>query len=241
MAPTNAIPAALLPPHRSARERRQIHLPRGPLRYVLLVLLAGAFALAGALLGGWGNPGPRAVAAPVAAPPPVIAVAPDTAGAEGSPAAGGSDAGVGSSTAPPVPHAAAAPLAYLPEAVSMGARRALNSVASAIVLAPRAFPGYQSHCTRIMPMLASVAGSVMAGNFRDADGACYVWINLSTTAGITGAALCKLSLHELGHLGGYTHVADVADVMHAPFVPTPIPPACAQQPAALRAASKAGG
>jgi hypothetical protein len=120
----------------------------------------------------------------------------------------------------------------------MGARRALNSVATAIVLAPRAFPAFESHCTRTMPMLASVAGSVMAGNFRDADGACYVWINLATTAGISGAALCKLSLHELGHLGGYTHVADVGDVMHSPFVAKPTPPACAEQPAALRAARR---
>jgi hypothetical protein len=235
MGQTHAIPAALLPPRRGL-DKGRIRLPSGPLRYALLLLIAAACALAGAAIRGPGDA--RAPVVAVAPPPAIVVPSTD---AEGSPAAAVPEAGDGSAPGAKVPRAAGAPLAYLPEAVSLGARRALNSVATAIVLAPRAFPAFETHCTRITPILASVAGQTMAGNFRDSGGSCYVWINLTTTAGITGAELCKLSLHELGHLAGYPHVADVADVMHSPFVSTPIPPACADQPGALRAARKAAG
>jgi hypothetical protein len=236
MTATNPIPPQLLVQRPGPSVTRHIRTPRGPLRYGLLVFaaLASVFAVVVVQRPDGARPAP-------VAPPPVAIALPTAAGAEGAPPAAASvDAGVGSAPARPVPRVAAPPRAYLSPNVSIGARRALNSVATAIVLAPRVFPGFESHCTHITSLLASVQGQVMAGNFRDADGACYVWINLTTTAGISGADLCKLSLHELGHLGGYSHVADAADVMHSPFVPKPTPPACEEQPGALRAARAAG-
>ena len=79
-------------------------------------------------------------------------------------------------------------------------------------------------------MLASVDGLVVAGNFRDDVQNCYVWLNLLRAEDISADDLCKLVLHELGHLAGSAHSPDPANVMHSPFVAKPTPPACAHRP-----------
>ena len=38
--------------------------------------------------------------------------------------------------------------------------------------------------------------------------------------------ICKLTLHEMGHLGGLEHSTDPRDVMYSPFEADPIPPQC---------------
>jgi hypothetical protein len=66
----------------------------------------------------------------------------------------------------------------------------------------------------------------MAGNFRDQDSGCYIWLNLAHAPLLNAQEICKLALHEAGHLGGYPHSAEPEDVMYSPFLAQPIPAAC---------------
>jgi hypothetical protein len=119
---------------------------------------------------------------------------------------------------------------FLAPSAALAGRRALNVMATTIQIAPVAFPNFETKCRSISPMLSSVDGIVMAGNFRDDAGNCYVWINLLQTEDIPAGDLCKVTLHELGHLAGYAHTPDAANVMHSPFAAKPTPPACNQRP-----------
>src|SRR5439155_394236 len=82
------------------------------------------------------------------------------------------------------------------------------------------------HLSRPLPVSAFVGGQVMAGNFRDQDGGCYVWLNLAHAPLLTAQEICKLALHEMGHLTGLQHSQDPKDVMYSPFESRPIPPPC---------------
>jgi hypothetical protein len=66
----------------------------------------------------------------------------------------------------------------------------------------------------------------MAGNFRDQESGCYVWLNLAQAGLLNAQEICKLALHEMGHLGGLQHSAEADDVMYSPFEPQPIPSGC---------------
>jgi hypothetical protein len=123
---------------------------------------------------------------------------------------------------------------FLNDQVGLAARRALNAVSTTIQLAPQQYPGFKTPCSHITPLLTSVEGPQMAGEFNDGDGGCYIWINLLNVADISSADLCKLSLHELGHLSGLQHSKDPADVMYSPFVSKPTPPVCAARASAAR-------
>jgi hypothetical protein len=90
----------------------------------------------------------------------------------------------------------------------------------------------------VSAMLASQAGSIMAGNFRDAAGNCYVWLNLQQSSMLTGSEICKTTLHEVGHLAGLQHSSDSSNVMFSPFVTDPIPAPCQAKPAAAKAKVK---
>lgn len=92
--------------------------------------------------------------------------------------------------------------------------------------APAFFGSYDPQCTRVTPMLANVPGTVLAGNFRDEGGNCYVWLNLRHVAELSRADICKAALHELGHLAGKVHSDDHTDVMYSPFVAEPTPAPC---------------
>jgi Matrixin len=102
----------------------------------------------------------------------------------------------------------------------------LAALDTAIGAAPTWFSGVSNGCTSVTAMLASQPGPVIAGNFRDGAGGCYVWLNLQQSSMLTGPEICKVALHEMGHLGGLEHSADPADVMFAPFRSDPIPPPC---------------
>jgi hypothetical protein len=102
----------------------------------------------------------------------------------------------------------------------------LAAMRTAIAAAPRTWEGYDSRCVRATPVIAFVEGSVMAGNFRDEDSNCYVWLNLAFSPLLNAQQICKLGLHELGHLSGLAHSDDPDDVMYSPFTPKPIPAAC---------------
>src|SRR4051794_23213235 len=97
---------------------------------------------------------------------------------------------------------------------------------AAIAAAPTYYANFDSHCTTTLPVIAFVQGNVMAGNFRDQDGGCYVWLNLAHAPLLTAQEICKLALHELGHLTGLQHSGDANDVMYSPFESAPIPGPC---------------
>ena len=68
----------------------------------------------------------------------------------------------------------------------------------------------------------------MAGNFRGQQSGCYVWLNLAQAPLLNAQEICKLALHEMGHLGGLEHSSDAGDVMYAPFQAQPIPAPCSK-------------
>jgi Matrixin len=102
----------------------------------------------------------------------------------------------------------------------------LAAMRTAIAAAPGFWDGYQSDCSRTVPVLTYVKGDTMGGNLRDQSSGCYVWLNLAQSPFLTAQDICKVTLHEMGHLGGYQHSADPADVMYAPFEADPTPPPC---------------
>jgi hypothetical protein len=102
----------------------------------------------------------------------------------------------------------------------------LAALTAGVTAAPSFYAGRSTGCSSVTPMLTAQPGSVIAGNFRDSDGACYVWLNLQQTELLTGSELCKIALHEYGHLTGLDHSADPNDVMFSPFRPDPIPIPC---------------
>jgi hypothetical protein len=111
--------------------------------------------------------------------------------------------------------------------VGLSAATQLAAMNTALKAAPAFYAGRDSGCALITPLLASQPGATLGGNFRDAAGYCYVWLNLGRSDLLTGSEICKLTLHEIGHLDGLEHSADPADIMYAPFNPKPIPSVCA--------------
>jgi hypothetical protein len=116
----------------------------------------------------------------------------------------------------------------------------LAAMNTAIKAAPGYFVGRQTLCNAVTPMLAVQRGDIMAGNFRDAEGNCYVWLNVETSSLLTGSEICKTALHEMGHLSGLQHSTNPLDVMFAPFISDPIPPPCQATPSVTLTKAKAG-
>lgn len=114
--------------------------------------------------------------------------------------------------------------------LGLGPTMQLAAMNTAIKASGAFFVGRMTGCKAVTPMLASQPGQIMAGNFRDSDGYCYVWLNLQQSSMLTGSEICKTALHEVGHLTGLQHSADPADVMFAPFQADPIPSVCQPQP-----------
>jgi hypothetical protein len=108
----------------------------------------------------------------------------------------------------------------------------LAAMNTAITVAPVYFRGLATGCTSITPVLVDQPGPTIGGNFRDSGGGCYVWVNLSQSAMLTGPEICKTTLHEVGHLMGLEHSADPNDVMFSPFRSDPIPGVCLPKTAA---------
>jgi hypothetical protein len=102
----------------------------------------------------------------------------------------------------------------------------LAAMRTAIAAAPGFWDGYQTSCARTLPVLTYVQGDTMGGNFRDQSSGCYVWLNLAQAPLLNAQEICKLALHEMGHLGGYQHSGDPNDVMYSPFTSDPIPAPC---------------
>lgn len=132
-------------------------------------------------------------------------------------------------TAAPV--AGAPPPSGLGETPGLGATMQLAAMNTAIGAAPAYFDARPSACGAVTPVLASEPGQILAGNFRDTDGNCYVWLNLRQSSTLTGSEICKTTLHEMGHLAGLEHSPDPADVMFSPFQAAPIPAPCVAPPA----------
>jgi hypothetical protein len=94
---------------------------------------------------------------------------------------------------------------------------------AALAVGINAGPAYfgDTGCERITPVLAHVPGPVVAGQFRDTLGGCYVWLNLWS---YPPRQLCQIALHEYGHLAGFTHSPNPRSVMYSPLQPhTPKP------------------
>jgi hypothetical protein len=121
--------------------------------------------------------------------------------------------------------------------VGLGAPTQLTAMTTGLKAAPEYFTGRSTGCPSVTPMLATQPGPIMAGNFRDADGACYVWLNLEQSSLLTGSEICKITLHEYGHLTGLQHTADPSDIMFAPFQADPIPAPCQPQGTGAKAAA----
>jgi hypothetical protein len=116
------------------------------------------------------------------------------------------------------------------ERVGLSPTTQLAAMNAGLEAAPAFFSGRTTGCTVAMALLTAQSGPVIAGNFRDANGACYVWLNLRRSSLLTGSELCKIALHEYGHLTGLQHSSDPTDVMFSPFRSDPIPGACQAQP-----------
>jgi hypothetical protein len=114
--------------------------------------------------------------------------------------------------------------------LGLGATTQLAAMKTGLNAAPQFFAGRSTGCASLTAMLAAQPGSIMAGNFRDATGACYVWLNLKQSSLLTGSEICKIAMHEYGHLTGLEHSADVNDIMFAPFQADPIPAPCQPRP-----------
>jgi hypothetical protein len=117
----------------------------------------------------------------------------------------------------------------------------LAAMRTGIAAAPGFFSGFDSGCTKTVPVIAYVQGSVLAGNFRDDAGGCYVWLNLGRSPLLTAQEICKLSLHEMGHLTGLRHSQDPGDIMYSPFRPGPVPEPCGAALAPSATATRAPG
>jgi Matrixin len=118
--------------------------------------------------------------------------------------------------------------ARLPLEKRIGLRPGLQLAAmrTAIAAAPQEFAGFDSKCARTTPVIAFVDGRTMAGNFRDQQQGCYLWLNLAHAPLLNAQEICKLTLHEMGHLTGLQHSANPDDVMYSPFEAEPIPAPC---------------
>lgn len=110
--------------------------------------------------------------------------------------------------------------------VGQRAASQLAAVRTAIDAAPAFFPGHTTGCVATTPMLTNQSGQIIGGNFRDPGANCYVWINLAQTAMLTGSEICKVALHEMGHLNGLSHSTQVDGVMFSPFSGESIPAPC---------------
>jgi Matrixin len=114
----------------------------------------------------------------------------------------------------------------LGERLGLGPDTQLAAMRTAIAAAPLYFAGLPNDCLSVTPLLTSVPGPTIAGNFRDAADGCYVWLNLKQSSMLTGSEICKAALHEMGHLSGLQHSADLSSVMFAPFRSDPLPAPC---------------
>jgi hypothetical protein len=122
--------------------------------------------------------------------------------------------------------------------LGLGSATQLAAMNTAIKAAPSYFTGRTTACAHVTAMIASQPGQIMAGNFRDGSGNCYVWLNLGQSSMLTGSEICKTALHEMGHLTGLQHSADANDVMFSPFQSDPIPAPCVA-PAKVKATTAA--
>jgi hypothetical protein len=111
---------------------------------------------------------------------------------------------------------------------------------TAIADAPEFYTAFDPGCGRITPVIAYETSTVLAGNFRDDSGGCYVWLNLNHAPLLDAQEICKLTLHELGHLTGLQHSQDPDDVMYTPFRASPVPRGCTSPLAGDEAARRSG-
>jgi hypothetical protein len=158
--------------------------------------------------------------------------------AHGKAPATGAIKAVGKRQAPAGPQSTATSDSGLGNTPGLGPTRQLAAMTTGIAASPAIWVGHATGCKIVTPLLASEPGNIMAGNFRDSDANCYVWLNLQQSAMLTGSEICKTVLHEMGHLNGLQHSQNPLDIMFAPFKADPIPAEC-QAPAAPIVAIKA--
>lgn len=93
--------------------------------------------------------------------------------------------------------------------------------------------GRPSACAHTYVAAIVSGGSPEGGNFRDESGNCYVWINTDDSP-YTGPDVCKIIVHEVGHLRGLQHSPDPRSVMYSPYHSSPMPSRCRHLPRRTR-------
>lgn len=85
--------------------------------------------------------------------------------------------------------------------------------------------GSPSPCPHTYVAMVADGGEPMAGQWIDPNGTCIIWIN-AAQGPFDGTQICKLIVHEDGHLRGKQHSTDPRSVMFAPYRSTPMPYRC---------------
>lgn len=83
----------------------------------------------------------------------------------------------------------------------MSALALLLTMAAILPRAELAYP--PQGCARVTPVLAIDQSEIVAGQFRDTEGNCYVWLNLANR--FWPSRVCSAVWHEVRHLHGDRH------------------------------------
>lgn len=79
---------------------------------------------------------------------------------------------------------------------------------------------------RLLKVAPVIAAAAIAALVTAPDDASLAKARSASRRPAEAQDICKLTLHEMGHLGGHEHAADPDDVMYSPFQSQPIPGPC---------------
>lgn len=80
-------------------------------------------------------------------------------------------------------------------------------------------------CPHIYVAAIVAGGAPLGGNFKDEVGDCIIWLN-TDDGPYSKRDICKIIVHEEGHLRGLQHSLNKKSVMYSPFQSKPTPRGC---------------